>query len=429
VEKPASLRCAAFSTAMSITSIVSVKSNIQAAVFVVNCFLDILWVPHRIIFDERIQDDEKFSHTGGDNNFERFALCFQPFRKRSDDGVEAFGGESSHVQDATHWGASAADGAFAMKASAVTIERRQSSQGGNFLAVEQSQFREFGQERTDCDCSDAGNGSEDIPFVCPMVVGFEQLGDLFVEGFDLLVEQRDHLLQTLLDDLGGGKFLPVFFGRSEVDQLSASCDELLQFLLFFVVFGDGSGTDVLSEAGDHACVDPVSFGEDTEAFGEVSDLAGIDDGDQMSRGGEIGDEPLLIPACGFDDDQAGSRLGQELLQMLKALCVIGERVLRFLRKETQIERVFGDVDADKGSNRAVHGAVPVLRMRARCNAKLRSALAAVRAKIHRPATTLLCDGLWGPGHDRSAAGRRGKACFATLRSLFHGNVHYINCFS
>lgn len=316
-----------------------------------------------------------------------------------------------------------------MKASAVTIVRSQAGQGGDFLAIEPSQFREFGQEGRGGGVADARDGSQDVPFMLPMVIRFEQFRDLLVEGFDLLVEQRDHLLQTFLDDFRGWDFLPVCFGRSEVDQLPASRDELLQFLLFFVVFCNRSGADVLSEAGDDAGVDAVGFGEDAEAFGEVADLARVDDGDPMSRGDEIGDEALLIPAGGFDDDQTGSRLWQELMQLIQPLRVIVEGVLRFLWKETQIERVFGDVDAHKGSNRAVHGTVPVLRMRARCNARLRSALAAVRAKIHRPATTLLRGGLFGPSHDRTAAGRRGKACFATLRSLSHGNVHYINCFT
>jgi hypothetical protein len=95
-----------------------------------------------------------------------------------------------------------------------------------------------------------------------------------------------------------------------------------------------------------------------------------------------------------------------------------------------IELMLGNIDADdvwRGvllHAGAWHGTFPVLRMRAPAIALAVRALAAVRASSTRPATIMLRDGLGRPRHDRSVAGRRERACFATLRSLSHGDLQH-----
>jgi hypothetical protein len=96
-------------------------------------------------------------------------------------------------------------------------------------------------------------------------------------------------------------------------------------------------------------------------------------------------------------------------------------------KDASLESVLGDINPDERSDRSLHGIVPVLQMRTRLGRRPATVPAAVRARSTRPATIMLCDGLRRPRHVRSAAGRSGKTCFATLRSSFHCGVYLNNC--
>ena len=138
----------------------------------------------RIRFEERVEDDEEFSHAGDEDDLERFALGFESFGKGPDDWIAAFCSECGHVQDAADRSSSAADGAFAMKASAIAIEGRQADESRDLLSVENSQFRQVGQQRNGGDLADAGNGLDDAPFAFPFIVRFEKLGDPFFDAFD-----------------------------------------------------------------------------------------------------------------------------------------------------------------------------------------------------------------------------------------------------
>ena len=113
----------------------------------VKCLLGIIWVPVGICFDECVEDDEEFSHTGDEDDLERFALVFESLGEAADDRIATPCGEGGHVRHAADRGSSSPDGAFAMKAPAVSIEGGQTDQGGDFLPVERAEFREFGQQR------------------------------------------------------------------------------------------------------------------------------------------------------------------------------------------------------------------------------------------------------------------------------------------
>ena len=315
-----------------------------------------------------------------------------------------------------------------MITSAVAIEGSQPDQGGDFLPVEKTQLREIGEHRKDDNLAETGNGDDDARFVFRRLVRFEKLGDLFFDVFDLLFQQGDHPLNALLDRLGSQQLLSIRFGRSQVDQLAASGDQLLQFLLFLVVFGNRSGPDVLSEEGDDPCINAVGFGQDAEASGEIANLTWIDDGHEMTGVGEFSNDESLIRTGGFDDDQTRSRIGQPGDELTQPGRIVRDREWFCFGKNANVERVLGNVDTDKRCNQTVHENIPVLQMRARCDVPSRPALAAVRACFKRPATIPLGDGLGRPRRDRSTAGHRGKACSATLRRLSHSNVHYTICF-
>ena len=396
--------------------------------FLVKCLLGIIWIPMRVCFDECVEDHQQFAHASDDDELERFSLGFQALGERSDDRIATSCCQGGHVQDAADRGSAAPDGAFALKASTVSIERCQADQRGDFLSVEKTEFREFRQQRCDGDRSDTGSRLDDRALVFPFVIGFEQREDLLFNAFDLFVQQIDDLLHAFADGFGCERFPPAFLGGSQVDELTSACDELGEFLLFFMGIGKSSRSNVLPEPGDDLRIESIGLGQNAEASGEVAHLTRIDDSYEMIGVCKFSNNASLIPAGGFHNDQATSHVRQLRTQLLQPRSVVGNRELLSFGKNTNVERVLGDVDADKRCDRTVHGFVPVLQMRARCNVTSRLALAAVRAHSKRPVTILLCDCLGRPRRDRSATGRPGKACFATLRSLSQGSLHYIICF-
>ena len=145
---------------------------------------------------------------------------------------------------------------------------------------------------------------------------------------------------------------------------------------------------------------------------------------------EFGDDASLVSSGGFDDNQARFRFGQRPQELLQSGLIVGQRELLVGGPDRDLESVLGDVDADKVRD-ALHGRIPVLRMRARVGARPTPAPAAVRADSKRPATILLLFGLGRPGNDRSVVGRRGPDCCALrdfevspLRSPARDSLHH-----
>lgn len=380
-----------------------------------------------VIFDHGVEDDQQFSHACGDDDFELFAFGFEAFGELSDDWVAPSGGESRHVEDASHGGPSPPYRSFAAEASAIAVEGGQADQGGDFLPVEDPQLGKLGQQRGDGHRADARDTAEQVHFILPVIVGFKQVEDMFLDAFDLLVQQVDDLLDAFADCFKGDRFQAVFFGGSQFDELTSTDDELIEFGLFFRCFFEGSRPDVLAEAGDDGSVEAIRLGKDAESSGEVTDLTRVDDGDVMADAYEFGDQSPLIPAGGFDHEQTCTLLRQLPEQLPQTFFVIGERELFLLGKKADVEGKLGNVDADKVFDRIVHGFVPSLRMRTRGGTEPIAVLAAVRAYSKRPATIPLRDGLGGPRHARSVTGYRGEACSATLRRLPHDSFHQTLC--
>ena len=74
--------------------------NHGAAVFFVKGLLGIIGVPWRVCFDECVEDHEEFSHAGGHDDLEGFALGFEAVCEAADDRIATSCGEGGHVQDA-----------------------------------------------------------------------------------------------------------------------------------------------------------------------------------------------------------------------------------------------------------------------------------------------------------------------------------------
>ena len=86
------------------------------------------------IFQEPIEQDDEFSHDGGEGEFGGFSVGSESLVKVSEDGIVVAGSEGGHVKDATHGGPATDDVSLAAVLPAVVVERRDSSEGGGPLS-------------------------------------------------------------------------------------------------------------------------------------------------------------------------------------------------------------------------------------------------------------------------------------------------------
>jgi hypothetical protein len=349
--------------------------------------------PGRLVAEHGVEDDEEFSHAGGEDDFEGFAMLSEAISEGFDDGVAAAGGQSSHVEYGADGFTPATDGAFALVFSAVAIERSQSDQGGYLLAIELTEFGDIGQECGGSDAPQPWDGLHELGLVAPVVIRFDEDFDGGFDFADLPFQEFEDGLDAFPDGLSVGDLEPVRLHRAEVDELSPPSDELLDFGLFFGGFLGRLGLHLLGEEGQDAGIQAVGLGDQAEGPGKVPDPAGIDDRDVITGVEEVGDELSLVAARGFQDKAAIRGRGQQLLELLVSRGVIGQGVSLTGGEKVEIERGLGNVDPDPRQIRAIHGDVPFLPMRARAAFGAASAPATVRADFQRPATILLCDGV------------------------------------
>lgn len=289
---------------------------------------DRLSIPWGIVFEHGVEDYEQLAHTGSENDLGLFAAAAgsalsQSLGKRSDVFVAAFGGEGGHVQSVPDGGASSPDGSGSDEKSAVVIEGSDADKRSNLLPVELSQFGEVSQEGGGGGGSDARHGGHEIDLVLPVVVITNEFADLILDTFDLFFEGFEDVLDALASGLGGCLFETVGLGRTQIDQLTTAFDELLELSQGPVWHFEAARLDDLTEASQDARVERVGLGEDSDAFGEIPDLAWINECHGMSGLEEFGDGHAFETTGGFEDDDTGSRFGKLLEQLAETDAIIG----------------------------------------------------------------------------------------------------------
>ena len=235
--------------------------------FIVKTFSGCLGVPLGIGSDHRVEDNEKFSHAGNEDHFGEFALSFQSISKLTNHWVVPASRQGRHVQYTSYSATPAKDRSFTSELPAVPVERRDANQCRDLLAVELSQFGQFGDQRCRRRHTDTGRALKEFRFSFPLVIRFHQPGDLLIDRFDFFDEVLHDLLQALLHDLGGGLVRAILLGRPQSDELPSSSDQLVEFVLFFVSLRERSWPDKESKAGDDASINAVRFGENSKTFG------------------------------------------------------------------------------------------------------------------------------------------------------------------
>src|SRR5215470_2652542 len=112
------------------------------------------------MFDHRIENCQKLSHTSDQSDLWGFASITQPFVERLDHSITSTGNQSSHVKNCPDTSSAAPDGTTSAQGAAVAIEWRNSDQRSDLFTVEFSQFGQLGQQRTADDGTDTWDSSQ-----------------------------------------------------------------------------------------------------------------------------------------------------------------------------------------------------------------------------------------------------------------------------
>ena len=153
--------------------------------------------PKLIGLDERVEDRDQLSHGGGQSHFLGFPFLQQTLVKGFDSGVESCGHERGHVQHATDIRSAAKRAALAGGLPGIVVQRSHADELRNLAAIEFPQFRQLGQNRAHGHRPDPFDGDQNLDFASIGRVGFHALGQSLVDGFDLLFQGLQRLLDVL----------------------------------------------------------------------------------------------------------------------------------------------------------------------------------------------------------------------------------------
>jgi hypothetical protein len=193
---------------------------------------------------------------------------------------------------------------FALAFATIAVERRHADEGCDGFVADLPQFREFGDKRCSKYGPDARHGAQELVIPAPLWAGLDRLLELIIQACDLCVQGTNDLPDG--SNTGRRRSLQaVALCLTHIDELLATDDESLEFTLFVIRQTAWLGLDLGSEDGQQSSIDLVGLGESSGGFGEVSDLARVDDGDGDAPGHEAGGDPSFISSGGFDDDDLG----------------------------------------------------------------------------------------------------------------------------
>src|SRR5216684_1688568 len=137
-----------------------------------------------------IENNEELAHTGDERGLGVLTVGAQPQIEGSDGGIAAHSRHRRHIQDAPHLCASAPDTTAAAHISTVAVKWCETSQCGDLLAIEHSQFRQLREQSTREHLADPGHGVTKLVAPTPQGSLANQLGEFSVQTGEPLFNQR-----------------------------------------------------------------------------------------------------------------------------------------------------------------------------------------------------------------------------------------------
>src|SRR4029077_10574324 len=219
--------------------------------------------------------------------------------------------------------------------------------GSNLRAIEVTQFRKLGENRSAGFGADTGNGLQKFILTTPVVVTTYEAFDLAINRVDLFVETSENLIDALGGQLGITSATTVEFHRTHGDQLTTTSDEVFKFREFFRCFFQGPRFYVLCEARQHACVDSIRLGVLSMRLTEMVREAGIDNGYDKTCSDEFCGEPSFEATGGLHDDQRPRERLQALDESLNTSGIVRQRAAGIRRQEKHLEVFLSDINSNE----------------------------------------------------------------------------------
>lgn len=311
--------------------------------------------------EDGVEDVEQFVHAGDHSDLEGFTGGAEFLIVVTNNVVASDCGECGHVEGASHDFSAALDDAIAAELSAVAVQGGDADEGGGFLPGAVAKLGEIEDEDACGLGPDAGHGGEQVDFFLPGGRLADVLVEVVINLLESFLDELEGRLEIFDDASGGSLFEAVSFHGPHFDKLSTSGEQIPHVLGLFVGDFSCGRFHGLSEAGEDIGVDLVSFGEEPEGFGEVSDLARIDDDDRQAGGDESGDEESFVAPAGFDDDSLDWQLGELLREQLTILRGVRNafsgalaELLGSVFENVRVEPILGHIDPGVMSHSGTH---------------------------------------------------------------------------
>src|SRR5581483_6350406 len=176
-------------------------------------------LPWPVVPDDGVENDQQLSSDGDQGDHLRLAGGHQSLEERPQDGVVTPSDHGAHEQRGAYGRASTADEALAAPLAGLASKGSQSGQRCDLLAVEGSQFGQFGDHGACNDRSDAWYGSEQILLLAPGRRTTHRLIDLVIELSQLFLQRLAQPGDALLQPHVVQPPLALAFGGHHLDDL------------------------------------------------------------------------------------------------------------------------------------------------------------------------------------------------------------------
>jgi hypothetical protein len=226
----------------------------------------------------------------------------------------ASGAQSAEIEDATYFGASAADAALPCEGAALAVARGEAGEAGDGAAASGAQFGKEGEKGRGPYRADAWSLLEALRLGGKRGLGVEMCGDEFIEFEAALFELRDALSDVAPQDFVGRGFQVLVFLGDEGDDLAAALDQGAEVFLAGAGVGRGGRLEQGTELGEHASIKAVVFGEVAEALSELSGTSGMKDGDGEVALAQEAHDRAFVAAGGFADHLNGTAVAGDALK-------------------------------------------------------------------------------------------------------------------
>lgn len=161
------------------------------------------------------------------------------------------------------------------------------------------------------------------------------------------MEELDDLLNILPHGRPACGLEVILLLREEIDKLSSSGDEIVQFPSFFGRFlTEDEVVRLPGEADEQFGINDIGLGEPTHSLGKITDARGEDDGDLELLLEEKVDEFGVVDAGGFEDDLAVVMMRQLFDESFEPVLVVVKPGDSVGVGGSDIEVGLGDIDTD-----------------------------------------------------------------------------------